>query len=371
MMWQRRRLRQNSRAYDETMCRRVTCTEWVQGWIPHPVTHRQIRRLYRELLVESSWRLNFVLLTISACIIATFGLISNSAAVIIGAMLVAPLMLPLRGIAFAALEGALPLFWRSLYSLMGATILALMLSWLIGTLVGIPDFGSELIARTQPTLIDLGIAIAAGGVSGVAKVRRGISDAVAGTAIAVALMPPLCVVGLSLSQGYFGYAKGAFLLYLTNLLGITLACMLVYIAAGYTEINHALGWAIALTLVLLIPLGNSFIQLVRQMQLQRDITNQLTTKTLTVGQDVANVRVRVNWTNQPPIVYISLQVKQGKTITPKQALLVEEFLRQRNRRDFKVIFQISPIDEVTADEISPADLDFPRWEAAPDTSPNP
>lgn len=261
MVWYRRRLYRNPQAYGVVMEWWLGWVDFVQWFIPRPVTGKKTRRLYRQLLIEASWRLNFVMLTVSSCIIATFGLISNSTAVIIGAMLVAPLMLPLRGLAFAALEGELKLFWRSLYSITGATALSLALSWMIGVVIGIPDFGSELTARTQPNLIDLGIAVAAGGISGFAKVRRGISDALAGTAIAVALMPPLCVVGLSFSQGYFNYSRGAFLLYLTNLLGITLACMVVYILAGYAEINHALGWTMALTLILLVPLGQDLFNL--------------------------------------------------------------------------------------------------------------
>jgi uncharacterized hydrophobic protein (TIGR00271 family) len=272
-------------------------------------------------------------------------------------------MLPLRGLAFGALEGDLKLFSRALYSICGATLVALALSWFTGVIVGIPDFGSELIARTQPNLIDLGIAIAAGGISGFAKVRRGISDALAGTAIAVALMPPLCVVGLSLSQGFFNFAKGAFLLYLTNLLGITLACMIIYIIAGYAQVNHALGWTIALTCVLFVPLGARFIDLVRQMRLQRDITNQLTKETVTVGQDVENVRITVDWTNEPPIIYVNLKAK--KDISPNQALLVESFLRKRTNQQFKVIFRVSPIEEVKSEDLDPTELDLPSLSPTP------
>lgn len=335
----------------------LSCSEMVEGFIPRPVTGRKTRRLYRQLLLEASWRLNFIVLTVSSCLIATFGLISNSTAVIIGAMLVAPLMLPLRGLAFAALEGDLRLFGRSLYSISGATALALSISWMLGTIVGIPDFGSEVVARTQPNLIDLGIAVVAGSISGFAKVRRGISDALAGTAIAVALMPPLCVVGLTLSQGSFNFARGAFLLYLTNLLGITLACMVVYIIAGYAEANHTLGWAIAFTLILVAPLGARFIELVRQMQLQRDIMSQLTTETVTVGQGVENVKIRVDWTADPAIIYVDLQSQ--KDITPKQVLLVEAFLRKRTKQNFQVIFRVSPIQQVKSEDLRPEDFELP------------
>lgn len=98
------------------------------------------------------------------------------------------------------MEGDFPLFRKAFLSMIGATILALFLSSLTGYLVNIPEFGSEALARTQPNLVDLGIAIVAGGISAFAKIRKGVNDAIAGTVIAVALMPPLCVVGLCLSQ---------------------------------------------------------------------------------------------------------------------------------------------------------------------------
>jgi uncharacterized hydrophobic protein (TIGR00271 family) len=199
---------------------KLKIVRFARQYLPRKVKEVSIKKLHRELWLDASWNTNFIVFTISACLIATFGLISNSSAVIIGAMLIAPLMLPLRAMAFAALEGELPLFRKSLFSIIGATIIAFLLSNIAGHLVNIPEFGSEVLARTQPNLVDLAIAVVAGGISAFAKVRKGVSDAVAGTAIAVALMPPLCVVGLSSSQEQYFFAKGAFILYLTNLLGI-------------------------------------------------------------------------------------------------------------------------------------------------------
>lgn len=159
-----------------------------------------ILKLRASLLEESRLSLNFLVLLAGSCVIATFGLIINSAAVIIGAMIIAPLMQPLRGFAFAAIEGDRELLKISTISIVLGTLTGILMSWLTGTLLGIPEFGPEVLARTQPTLIDLAIALVAGAISSYAKVRPEIGDALPGTAIAVALMPPLCVVGLTLSQ---------------------------------------------------------------------------------------------------------------------------------------------------------------------------
>ncbi|MDJ0592377.1 MAG: DUF389 domain-containing protein [Pleurocapsa sp. MO_226.B13] len=322
-----------------------------------------IKRLHRELWLDATWNTNYVVFTLSACMIATFGLISNSTAVIIGAMLIAPLMLPLRALAFAALEGDFSLFRKALLSIIGATILALFLSSFTGHLVNIPEFGSEALARTQPNLVDLGIAVVAGGISSFAKVRRGVSDAIAGTAIAVALMPPLCVVGLCLSQEKFFFAKGAFLLYLTNLLGITLACMVVFILAGFTQINHALGWTIGLTGLMVVPLGASFLELVRHAQLEAEITNKLINETITVGVGVDNTNIKVDWTKTPPIIYVTLQT--DKEIYPNQARLVEEFIQRKMGRPFEMVFIVSEVKQITSRDRSTT-LEDNSTESKPD-----
>ncbi|MEM8673141.1 MAG: TIGR00341 family protein [Cyanobacteria bacterium P01_G01_bin.67] len=316
--------------------------------IPKQEKEVAIKRLHRELWLDATWNTNYIVFTISACMIATFGLISNSTAVIIGAMLVAPLMLPLRALAFAALDGDYSLFRKALLSIIGATIVALLLSSITGHIINIPEFGSETLARTQPTLVDLGIAVVAGGISSFAKVRKGVSDAIAGTAIAVALMPPLCVVGLSLSQSKFYFARGAFLLYLTNLLGITLACMIVFVLAGYTQVSHALGWTFALTSLMLIPLGASFLELVRQAQLEVEISNKLINETITVGEEVHNTKIDVDWTKSPPIIYVHLETE--KEIYPNQAALVAEFIERKMGEPFEIVFIVSEVEHVTSRE---------------------
>ncbi|WP_202951275.1 DUF389 domain-containing protein [Xenococcus sp. PCC 7305] len=320
---------------------------FVRQLLPTQVNEVYVRKLDRELCQDATWNLNYIILTVSSCLIATFGLISNSTAVIIGAMLVAPLMLPLRALAFGALEGDFGLFKRAFLSIVGATIVSLSLSYFAGDAANIPQFGSEVLSRTQPNLVDLGIAVVAGGISSFAKVRKGVSDVIAGTAIAVALMPPLCVVGLALSQQQTAYAKGAFLLYLTNLLGITLSCMVVFILAGYSRINHTLGWTLALTGILVIPLGASFLQLVRQAQLEMGI-NKTLNETITVTEGVDNATIEVDWTENPPIVYILLQT--SKDVVPNQVGLVEEFIERKLGKSFKLVFFVNKFTQVTAEE---------------------
>ncbi len=188
-----------------------------------------ILQLRESLIRDSKLTQSYLVLIISSCLIATFGLVINSSAVIIGAMIIAPLMLPLRGLSFAALEGDLTLLRSSFTAIALGSIIAVGTSCLVGLAINLPSVGSEVASRTQPNMIDLLIALVAGGISGYAKIRPAIGDAIPGTAIAVALMPPLCVVGLTLSQAEWQLAQGATLLYLTNLIGISFACLIVYV----------------------------------------------------------------------------------------------------------------------------------------------
>ena len=171
--------------------------------------------------------------------IATVGLVLNSPAVIIGAMLISPLMgnILANGLSLAA--GDVILAWRAALKLVlscGAAILfALLLVWLLP----FKEMTSEILARTRPNVLDLVVALFSGAVGSVAicKQPKGVVTSIPGVAIAVALMPPLCVVGygLGIAAGEdftngLQVATGGGLLFLTNLVAITFTAMIVFLA---------------------------------------------------------------------------------------------------------------------------------------------
>jgi len=306
----------------------------------------EYQKLRAILVEESKFDLPFLVLIIGSCIIATLGLLSNSTAVIIGAMVVAPLMLPIRALAFAAIEGDILLFRQSLISIISGTIVAVFLSFALGYISDISVFGSEIFARSKPNLLDLGIAIAAGGISAYAIIEPKVSPTVAGTAIAVALMPPVCVVGLGLSQANWLLSFGATLLYLTNLLGITLSCMVTFLLQGYTpmvQAKTALVLAGVLTSILLIPLGISFVDLVRQSRLESSLRQALVNRTITF-QRVELAGLSTNWLVNPPEVRLFVRAKEE--ITPRQVELVEEFVSRIMGQPFTLIFEVNQVQEV-------------------------
>jgi uncharacterized hydrophobic protein (TIGR00271 family) len=303
-----------------------------------------------ELLAESALDLPYLILIVGSCVIATFGLLSNSAAVIIGAMIVAPLMLPIRGLAFGALQGNTLLFRKGIIAVGAGTIIAVAIAYTLGMFVSLPSFGSEVLARSEPTLLDLGIAVAAGGISGYAKIEPKVSGSVAGTAIAVALMPPICVIGLGLSRANLSLSLGATLLYLTNLLGITLSCMVIFLLAGYTSMRRArkpLIWTSAFTSILIIPLGVSFFQLVRQVELEYTVRQALLNKTVTF-QRLELLRSQTNWLTNPPEVRLNVRAKEP--VTPWQVQLLEEFIEREMGQPFTLIFEVGQVEEVRRED---------------------
>jgi uncharacterized hydrophobic protein (TIGR00271 family) len=338
-------------------------TTMLRRYLPHlpHISEPELCKLRQNLFDESQVDVDYMVLCVAACAIASFGLLVNSTAVIIGAMIVAPLMTPMRGLALGALEGDWVLFRSSAISIGVGFWLSVGISGGLGLLSRVPstEFGSEILARTQPTLIDLAIALAAGTIAGFAKIRPHVSDALAGTAIAVALMPPLCVVGLSLSQGNGNYARGALLLYTTNLLGITLACMVVFAIAGYyvqgSKITRALSSTLLLVGIIVIPLSFGLRNLARQVQLQATLRKTLINKTITVGRQTELIGTSIDWRTSPPTAYLNVRATQTNPLTPIQVYAVENLVAQEMQQQFTLVFRIENYAEVRSDDdlISP------------------
>lgn len=173
-------------------------------------------------------RLNkkFLLLITLSAAIATLGLLQGSAAVVIGAMLVSPLLGPIMGIGFGLATLETNLIKRSLVTMAAGMGVAILVAVFIIWLSPIRDVTPEVRARTQPTLLDLGVAVV-GGIAGVYAIMRKLSGVMVGVAIATALVPPLSTIGFGLATGRFDFAVGAALLFLTNTLAIAFAATII------------------------------------------------------------------------------------------------------------------------------------------------
>ncbi len=204
-------------------------------WMTKRREYRQIKEKEREdldvfqVLSEGARpSIEYYLLTVLSCLIATAGLLQGSPAVIIGAMIVAPLMTPILAFSLGVIWGDVPLIRTALGSIIKGTIIAVGISAGLSSLIPIAGYNPEILARTTPNLFDIIIAIASGLVGAYGNANRRISNTLVGIAIAVALMPPLCTMGIGVGRLDAAVASGAALLFLINLVSISLAGALVF-----------------------------------------------------------------------------------------------------------------------------------------------
>lgn len=222
---------------------RVILMEWLARFEMEQ-EHRELmtRQLYFEGAALRARLFRFGVLIALSTTIAALGIIVDSTAVVVGAMLIAPLMTPIM-----AAAAALAMAWpgralRSLATVLGGVVLSVAVAWV---LTGLFPQASELIlsssqisSRINPTLIDLLIALTAGAAGAFAFSRPDVSDSLPGVAIAVALVPPLAVAGIALQLRVWGDVAGAFLLFLTNLVAIILAGGVVFLLTGFTPVGR-------------------------------------------------------------------------------------------------------------------------------------
>ncbi len=211
----------------------------------------------------------WVLLTLAG-VIATAGIIADSTATVIGAMIVAPLMTPILGTALALVLADRYRMARSLLVVVGGALLVIAIGYLfalVEPLDVISEGNGQVSARVSPRMIDLIAALATGTVGAFALARSDVSDTLPGVAIAISLVPPLAVVGITLNEGRFDDALGALLLFLTNVTAIVFTATVVLLLYQVRNVAESGGvkvgrfsaktliFVAALVALIAIPLG--------------------------------------------------------------------------------------------------------------------
>lgn len=250
----------------------------VEATVPQPQKEEQeandeessetiVGRISREELyadVTSGSELNwvYIAMVVLSTLVAGVGLIRDDVAVIIGAMVIAPLLGPNVSMALSATLGDLDLGWRSLKTNAAGLFSAMAVALVMGFLINVDLDSQQLISRTTVSLGDITIALAAGG-AGVLAFTRGVPATIVGVMVAVALLPPLVNVGLLLGAGHTSLAVGSVILTLTNLICINLAGILTFLVQGVRprtwweeqKAKKAYHMAIAIWFVLLVVLA--------------------------------------------------------------------------------------------------------------------
>ncbi|GAA1208973.1 DUF389 domain-containing protein [Prauserella alba] len=210
------------------------------------LTAADIDRMAAKLFLTDRTRRSafWVLLTLSAIISGT-GVVADSTATVIGAMIVAPLMTPILGTAFAAVLSDRRRIVASIAVVLGGAVLVVVIGYALGLLVPGPieaDTNSQVAGRVSPRLIDLVSALATGVVGAFALVRSDVSDTLPGVAIAISLVPPLSVAGLTFESGAASQASGALLLFATNVAAIVATGTAMLAGRRVRAVAQASGW---------------------------------------------------------------------------------------------------------------------------------
>lgn len=305
-------------------------------WQQIRVTPERLREVYDNVVDMSTPRRSFYLMVALSAIIASYGLLANSTAVVIGAMLVAPLMGPIFGVALGLTAGDRGLLRQALFSEILGVALTVGLAALIGLMPLRAGFGSEILARTAPTLYDIVIALASGLAGAYAVVSKRVSPALPGVAVAVALVPPLATCGLCLATARWTWAFGAFLLFVANFLAIEIATAVVFGLAGLTDraphvrtMAHFLrrfGLSLAALVIIAGYMTHTLATLISQRALSREAEQVLTQQvSARAGARLSELRLQ----RVKGQVEVVATVLTPRAFQPDQVAAMQAALQQR------------------------------------------
>ncbi|PSN12410.1 TIGR00341 family protein [filamentous cyanobacterium CCT1] len=300
------------------------------------------RLLWRESVPSLSF---FVMLMLSG-IISSLGLLAGSTATVIGAMIIAPLMGPIIGIAYAIAISNRRLMKRAGLTLLWGTLATVASSTLIASLIGLQVLNEEILLRTEPNLIDLMVAIAAGAAGAFAKSRKHVADAFPGVAIAVALVPPLSVIGIGVARLDQAVFFGATLLFITNLTGIIFSGILVFLWQRYGTLKRAQEGVVLSTLLLLVlgvPLGLSLNNLLVQSNSRQRVGRIIRTELpLSQRADLQDIALQ----QTDGLLQITLDfAAPPNTITASDVRQSQVFLEDRLDQPVDLTLRVVPIQE--------------------------
>jgi uncharacterized hydrophobic protein (TIGR00271 family) len=274
---------------------------------------------YKRLRRGARGTVDFFIMILLSVIIATMGLLLNSAAVIIGAMLVAPLMTPILAVGLGVVMGDNRLIRIAGITTVLGVLLAIVVAAALTWVAPLAIFTTEIEGRTQPNLFDLTVALASGAAGAYGISRKSVAAALPGVAIAAALVPPLSVIGICLATGRWEAAWGSTLLFGTNLVAISLAAAVTYMLLGFfppeeeqkrfTVLRRSFLVILALLFLVSIPLTRGLAEAVDDASVER------------LNRSVQDSLTR-ELNEEPGIWLASFETDFGPTIGPREPVSV-------------------------------------------------
>ncbi|WP_458699398.1 TIGR00341 family protein [Sulfurospirillum sp. 1307] len=302
----------------------------IRGKLPFfkKASEEDFKELFTSLRNDAKISSVFITLIILSTLLATVGLFANSAPVIIGAMILAPLMSPIVSFSMGIIRGDKSLINRSIKTLFYGINIAIIFSAIFTLLIPIKEITPEMTSRLNPNLFDLMVAVFSGIAGAYASSKAEVAKSLAGVAIAVALVPPLSVTGIGIGMLDFKIIYGSFLLFITNLVGITLSAGFTFTVLGYSPVHKAkkaILYTSFMLFMISIPLYFSFVSLIEKNKYFNSLKSinivHINSKKLEIKPlDIKSINNKL---------IIELKVLSSKTITDEEIRILKDMIEKK------------------------------------------
>lgn len=300
------------------------------------IDHKQVRL---NIQADALPTKTFFIMNALAAVIAAYGLLADSAAVVIGAMLVAMMLGPISGVALSFIDSRWILFRTAMATLLMGVAMIFAIGVVIGFIHHDMPMTSEILSRTQPTMIDLMIALAGGAAGAFASVSPRLSVAVVGVAVATALVPPLVASGILFAHFQWANSGNAFLLAVTNMVAIQISSSLVLWIAGFRrgseeelqsnvlEFIKRNIWSLLVLVILAVYLSFNLTQRVR-LQLYETSISQIVKNNLNDDNNIINAVV---FDQKEDYTLVRVVIRGDHEPTQKQLAMLNQEMSKDNR----------------------------------------
>ena len=313
------------------------------------------KRILDDLEVEGDYRIQMVL----AAIIAALGLLINSTPVVIWAMLIAPILRPIQWASFWIATWNKKLIIKSLSVLIMSIILGIVSSLLVTLVIPLTQLTQEILIRTEPTLIDLAIALASWVVWFLVFWYKKITDSIAWVAVAASLVPPLAVVWVWLAKVNWSVAEWSFVLFLTNLIAIIFVGIIIFYMFGFypnqkkefqRSILNVVG-VIGIMIALSIPLASTLVSLVQDTRIQ-SVSEERIDQFIT-DQSPESVIQQLNVQRAEEWISISVvvQTPESEQLSLQQKEELNRLLAEDLSSDVRLTIRFVPYTNVRTEEL--------------------
>ncbi|WP_207561727.1 TIGR00341 family protein [Sulfurimonas aquatica] len=298
------------------------------------------KELFLNLRSSAKFTYVFLILMILSTLLATTGLFANSAPVIIGAMILAPLMAPIISLSMGVVRAENLLISQSIRTLSIGIVMALFFSAIFTFIIPLERITPEMQGRLNPNILDLMVAILSGIAGAYANSKEEVAKSLAGVAIAVALVPPLSVTGIGIGLGSFDVIYGSFLLFITNLIGITLSAALTFIVLGYSPVTTAkkgIYYTSVLLTIITIPLIFSFADMIEKNKYMSDLES---VKSIILHEEKIELNIYDVKLNNDVLV-VDLQSISEKPLTHEEYVKIKQSIEKKLQR--RIVLEVTPM----------------------------